>query len=330
MIGSMRAAFIERLGPPGEIRCGDLAAPVPGPTDVLVDVAAVSVNPVDTFVRSGLFATALPFPFVIGRDLVGTVAEAGPGAPGFGPGDRVWCNSLGHAGRQGAAAERAVVPVERLYRLPDGVDPAEAVAVVHPGATACLGLFTHGRLRAGETVLVGGAAGNVGAALVVLAVEAGARVIAVAGAADLEYCRGLGAAEAFDYRDPGWPSAARAACPDGIDVYLDTSGTNELATAVDLLAHRGRVVLLAGARSEPVLPAGRLYMKEGSVVGFVISHATAAELADAAVTVNRLVATGRLRARRLERLPLEAAAQAHERLEKDGPHGTRLVLCPAL
>lgn len=82
----MRAAYIEQLGTPDQIRYGELPTPVPGPTDVLVDTIATTVNPVDTFVRSGVFRTPVTFPLVIGRDLVGTVAEAGPGAVGFAPG----------------------------------------------------------------------------------------------------------------------------------------------------------------------------------------------------------------------------------------------------
>ncbi|AXI78508.1 NADPH:quinone reductase [Peterkaempfera bronchialis] len=322
----MRAAFIEQLGPPQNIRYGQVPSPAPGPTDVLVDVTAVSVNPVDTFVRSGVFRTPVPFPFVIGRDLVGRVAAAGPGAPGFSVGDRVWCNSLGHGGRQGAAAERAVVPADRLYHLPPGVDEAEAVAVVHPAATAYLALVTHGRVRAGDNVLVGGAAGNVGSALVVLAAQAGARVIATASAQDAEYCRSLGAAEVVDYRDPEPDRRIRDLCPDGVDVHLDTSGRNDLGTAVALLAPRGRIVLLAGARSRPVLPAGQLYMKDGSITGFAISHATAAELAEAATTVNRLLAAKLLRPRSLRQLPLGAAAETHHRLEQGELNGKRIVL----
>ncbi|WP_371498444.1 NADPH:quinone reductase [Kitasatospora sp. NBC_00374] len=324
----MRAAFIEQLGPPQNIHYGEVPAPVAGPTDVLVDVLAVSVNPVDTFVRSGVFRTPVPFPFVIGRDLVGRVASAGPGAAGFAEGDLVWCNSLGHGGRQGAAAEQAVVPADRLYHLPAGVDPVEAVAVVHPAGTAHLGLFTHGQLRAGETVLVGGAAGNVGSALLVLAAEAGARVVATAAARDAEYCRSLGAAEVFDYRDPELTRLVHATCPQGIDVHLDTSGANELAGTVELLAPRGRVVLLAGASSRPELPVGPLYMKDCSIRGFVISHASTAELAEAAVTVNRLLAAGRLSPRSVRRLPLSAAAEVHHRLEQGELNGRRVVLVP--
>ncbi|MCP3755193.1 NADPH:quinone reductase [Streptomyces sp. TBY4] len=324
----MRAAFIEELGPAENIRYGEIDPPAPGPTDVLVEVEAVSVNPVDTFVRSGLFRTPVEFPFVIGRDLVGTVVSAGPGAPGFAVGDRVWSNSLGHGGRQGAAAERAAVPADRLYHLPAGVDPAEAVALVHPAGTAYLALFTHGRVRAGETVLIAGAAGNVGSALVVMAVEAGARVIATASARDAEHCRSLGAAAVLDYRDPELADRIREISPRGIDVHVDTSGTNDLTGAVDVLAHRGRIVLLAGARSQPVLPAGALYMKDGSIVGFVISHATTAELAEASGAINRLMESGRLRARSVERASLAEGARTHRRIEDGELHGSRVVLLP--
>ncbi|EFL30420.1 oxidoreductase [Streptomyces viridochromogenes DSM 40736] len=224
----MQAAFIERLGPPDVIRYSEVPAPLPGPSDVLVDVAATTVNPVDTFVRSGLFRTPMDFPFVISRDLVGTVAATGDGVRGFTVGERVWCNSLGHGGRQGAAAEQAVVPADRLYRLPDRVDPYEALATVHPAATAHLALFTHGRLRRGETVVVAGGAGNVGSALVAMAAWAGARVVATARPGDAGYCRRLGAAEVVDHRAGDQWERLRDAAPDGIDLYTDTSKPQRL------------------------------------------------------------------------------------------------------
>ncbi|MDT0307463.1 NADPH:quinone reductase [Streptomyces sp. DSM 44917] len=324
----MRAAYIERLGPPEEIRCGTLPDPEPGPGEVLVEVAASAVNPVDTLVRAGAFRTPVTFPFAVGRDLTGTVLAAGPGAEGFAPGERVWCNSLGHGGRQGAAAERAAVPSDRLYRLPPGADPVEAAAVLHPAATAWLALFRHAGLLAGETVLVAGAAGNVGSALVLQAARAGARVIATAHPRDEEYVRSLGAHEVLDYRRPAG-ARLRALCPDGIDVHVDTSGRQRLAEVVDLLAWRGRIVLLAGTAARPELPAGQLYQRDGSILGFVISRATTAELAGAAEAVNALLAEGALRARAVERLPLEAAPEAHARVENGRVRGGhRLVLLP--
>jgi NADPH:quinone reductase-like Zn-dependent oxidoreductase len=323
----MRAAWIDALGPADSIRYGELPVPDPGPTDVLVRVEAVAVDPVDTFVRSGAYRTPLPFPFVIGRDLVGTVSDVGAGAVGFAVGERVWCNSLGHAGRQGAAAEFAVVAADRLYHLPAGVDPVVAAAIAHPGATAYLALILHGRLAVGETLFVGGGAGHVGSAAIVLGSRAGARVIASARAEDLDHCRGSGAAVALDYRAAGFADALRGAAPDGVDVHLETSGHHDLGLAVDVLADRGRIVVMAGMGARPVFPAGPFYLRDGRIVGFVISNARTSELAAAATCVNDLLVGG-LRPRRIEELPLSAAAEAHRRLETGRARGVRLVLRP--
>lgn len=321
----MNAAFVDGPGPAGAIRHGELPVPVPGAGEVLVRVAASAVNPVDTFVRSGAWATPLPTPFVIGRDLVGTVAAA---THGWEIGDVVWCNSMGHAGRQGAAAAYCAVPADRLYRLPAGVDPVAAVAVLHPAATAWLALFRHARLAAGEVVYVAGGGGNVGAALTELAAGAGARVVASASAADLEFCRRRGAAVAVDYRDPELAARLREAAPDGVDVHVDTSGRHELDAAVGMLAAGGRLVLLAGLRERPVLPVGALYTRDASIVGFAISNAAVDDLAGAAAGINTALAAGGLVPRQVETRPLAGAAGAHEDVERGRAHGRRIVLLP--
>jgi NADPH:quinone reductase-like Zn-dependent oxidoreductase len=312
----MRAAHITELGPPEVIRVGELPVPGPGPTDVLVRVEVVVVDPVDTLVRSGAYRTPTPFPFVVGRDLVGTVAEAGPGAAGFAAGDRVWCNSLGHGGRQGSFAEYAVVPAERLYHLPAGVDPVAAVAVLHPGATAYLALFRHGGLRPTETLYVAGAAGNVGTALTSLARAGGARVLAGARAEDAEWCRAAGADEVVDYRDPELHGRLAALAPGGIDLYVDTSGHLDLPAAIDLLADRGRIVLMAGGTQQLTLPVGPLYTHDRRILGFVISLASTDELAEAAAVLNDRLAAGDLPARVRPVWPLERAAEAHRAVER--------------
>ena len=324
----MRAAYITATGPADSIRVGDLPVPTPGPTGVLVRTLAMAVNHVDTLVRSGTYRTPLPLPFGIGRDLVGEVVEAGPGAPGFTAGDLVWCNSLGHGGRQGSFSEYAVVDAERLYHLPAGVDPGLAVTLAHPAATAHLALFREASLRIGDTVVVGGAGGAVGGALVQLAHLAGARVIATASARDEDWCRGLGADVVIDYRDPAASDRVRAAAPEGVDVHVDTSGHHDLADTVGLMARGGRIIVLAAGRGDPTLPIGALYTGDRSIRGFVISNAPVSDLAVAARDINRLLAAGSLRGRISLTLPLADAARAHRLLEHPDsslPSGRLLV-----
>lgn len=326
--GAMEAAYVRELGGPDAIRCGQLPVPVIGPTDVLVCVEAVTVNPVDTLVRSGAFPTPTPFPFVIGRDLVGTVAAVGAGVDGFAVGDRVWENSLGHGGRQGSFAQYAAVPVDRLYRLPDGVDPVQAVAVAHMAATAWLGLFRHARLEPGQTIYVGGGAGNVGDAVVRLAAAAGARVIAGASGAGLDHCRDAGATTVVDYHDPHAAEQIRGAAG-GVDVYWDTSGHHDFDAAVSSTARGGRILLTAAGPTPRVpLPVDAAYTRDISLHGFVISNATISDLATAARTINECLAEGTLVARIADVLPLTDAAEAHRRMEAGRVSGARLILHP--
>ncbi len=324
---AMRAVFINSLGGPDVIETGELPVPAGGPGDVLVRAEAVAVDHVDRFVRSGAYATPTPFPFVIGRDAVGTVVRSGAAcAHAFAPGDRVWTNSMGHHGRQGAFSEYVLVPADRLYPLPDGADAVATVALLHTAATAYLGLFRHARLAFGETVVIEGAAGGVGSAAIQLAAAAGARVVATASAADAQWCRDLGAEHVVDYRAGDLPDRLGAALPDGADVWWDNSGRNDLELSIPLLGHGGRVVLMSGLGARPPLPAGGIYTRDASITGFAISNASLDDLAAAAVVMNRMLAAGALRVRPPRVLLLEQAAEAH-RLMEDGVK-ERIVLVP--
>jgi 2-desacetyl-2-hydroxyethyl bacteriochlorophyllide A dehydrogenase len=321
----MRAAFVTAPGPASDIQVGTLPIPTPGPTDVLVEVDAAAVNQVDTYVRSGAYPTSMPIPFVVGRDLVGTVTTAGPGS-GFRVGERVWCNSLGHAGRQGSCAEYAVVPGERLYRLPEGLDPVPTVAALHPGATAVLALHEHARVRPGETIVIGGAAGSIGAIAVQLAREAGLRVVATARPDDHDRLRELGASDVVDYRDPDVIDHLRSVVADGADVYWDTSGQAQLAEVAPLLAPRARVVVTAGRGQQAGFGLWPFYTREVRILGFVISLATVAELDAAARTLNRRLAGPGLAIRVAHELPLAETARGHALVEQ-GTRG-RVVIRP--
>lgn len=321
----MRAAYVTDLGPPENIRVGELPPPNVGASDVLVHTRALAVNYVDTLIRSGRYPTRTPFPFVIGRDLVGVVAAYGDAVDGFRVGDAVWCNSLGHRGRQGSFAEYAAVPQDRLYRLPDRADPVETVALLHAAATAYLGLFREARLRYGQRVVVSGAGGAVGTAAVQLAAASGAHVIATARAEDADWCRSAGAEAVFDYRDPDLWKRIAAATPGGIDVFLETSRHYAFEHTLPLLGRGGRFVLITGIGSTVPLPLEQLYLRDASLRGFVISNASVTDLADAATAINDGISRGLLHVRIGTRLPLEESAQAH-RLMESGTRGPIVVL----
>lgn len=323
----MQAAFVERLGPADGIRIGRLPVPEPAPGQVLVAVEAVAVDMVDTYVRAGTYKTDVPLPYILGRDLVGTVSAAPSGSP-WRVGDRVWANSLGHDGRQGVSAEFAAVAAERLYPMPPDATAHTILALAHAGATAHLGWFAHAALRAGETVFVGGGGGNVGLPAVAFAADAGARVIASAAAADADRVRRAGAAVVFDYRDAELSDRLAQAAPDGVDVFWETSGHHDGGLLARVLAPGARVLLTAVA-GPALLPLPQLYTRDVSLLGFVISRAAVADLARAAAAVNGAAARLAPLLRPPTVLPLGSAREAHELMESGGVRGRLILEIPA-
>jgi NADPH:quinone reductase-like Zn-dependent oxidoreductase len=322
----MKAAYIEATGGAGNIRVGELPMPRPQATEVLVRLEASEVNHVDLFVRSGAFPTALTFPFVIGRDLVGTVVSVGDAVEEFSVGDRVWSNSLGHDGRQGSFSEYVAAPADRVYPLPDGVDPAEAAPVLHAAGTAHIGLVREARLWPGETIVVGSASGAVGTAIVELAATMGARVIAGASTGDEQWVAERGADIVIDKHAEDFFDQVSRAAPSGVDVWWDPNGGDDFDETIPILAQGARVIVMAGMQSAPRVPIGKLYTRDASVLGFAISNASAADLAEAAKSINHMLSTGRLKARVGQTFHLAEAAEAHRALEAGGVHGRGLIL----
>ncbi|HEY5855157.1 MAG TPA: NADPH:quinone reductase [Aldersonia sp.] len=324
---TMAAAFIRATGGVDRIEVGRLPVPRLGPTDVLVRFEASEVNHVDVFVRSGAYQTPLPFPFVIGRDVVGTVASVGGAVDRFVPGEHVWTNSLGHAGRQGTFSEYVVIDVDRAYRLPDGVEPVDAAVVLHGAGTAHVGLVREARLLPGETVFVGGAAGAVGMAVMQFATAMGAQVVASASPRDADLCRAGGAGTVVDYRADDRYDRIRQAIPEGIDVWWDTSGHLDLEACLPLMRRGGRVLVMAGLGATLALPVGSMYTNDVSLRGFAVSNATAGDLSKAAVAINHLLTAGSLKARIGATYHLADAAKAHEAMES-GPVRGRILVVP--
>lgn len=331
----MKAAFYETTGSPDVIRYGELPRPTPGPGEVLVRVAASSVNPIDTYIRSGAVAMSLPRPFIPGCDLAGTVQAVGPEVKHLKPGDRVWGSNQGLLGRQGTAAEYAAVQEQWLYPTPPGVSDQEAAAAALVGITAHLGLFRCARVQAGETVFVNGGTGGVGSMVVQMARAAGAKVITTVGSEEKAWqCRSWGADGVINYKKEDVAARVKELTGGhGVNVWYETQREPDFVKTVDLLARRGRMVVMAGRQAQPVFPVGPFYVKDLSLYGFAMFNASPEEQRQCALDLGRWLAAKKVQVVIGRTFPLREAAAAHRLQEENTLHkaGTlsgKIVLVP--
>ncbi len=253
----MKAAYIEKTGSVDQITYGDLPKPKATGAQVVVQVKAVSVNPIDTYIRSGAVAMELPKPFIVGCDLAGVVESVGPDAKRVKIGDRVWGSNQGLLGRQGTFAQFAAVDEQWLYPIPEEVSFEDAAAIALVAITAHLGLFRDAQLKMGEKVFVHGGSGGVGSCVVQMARAVGARVMTTAGNDDkVQICRKLGASVVVNYRT-GSVDDALGRFGD-VDVWWESLREPNLERAISHLALRGRIIIMAGRDAKPVLPVRTL------------------------------------------------------------------------
>lgn len=334
----MKAAFIEKTGGPEVIQYGELPMPSLKPHEVLVKVEAVSVNPIDTYIRNGANYWPLPQPFIVGCDLAGTIVELGSEVAASGHdwsvGTRVWGSNQGLLGRQGTFAEYVAVDPQWLYPTPENVSADVAAACALVGITAHLGLFAHGNLKSGETIFVRGGTGGVGAMVLQMARASGAKVITTAGSSEkASRCKQLGADEVIEYRGTDWAQELLRLAPQGVDLFWETLREPDFDAAVAAMAPRGRMILMAGRDARPPFPVGPFYVKGCSLHGFAMFKATAAEQAVAAQQINTWLSHGKIAACIDRVLPLADASLAHALQEantvrKEGNLAGKLVLKP--
>lgn len=316
----MQAAFIHQVGPWSNIQYGELPRPVLKDNQVLVKTAQVVVDPIDIYIRSGHYPFQLPLPYIIGRDMWGTVESAGTSVKKFKAGDRVWSNNQGVQGRQGTFAQVLAIDENLLYPLPAGVEGVEVVTVCHSALTAYTGLFQKGCIKFGQTLFVNGGAGNVGSAIIQMARLAGAKIITTAGSEEkIRWCKEIGADCVINYKTEDVHAAIKAYAPDGVDMYWDTTREPDFEKAVHSLAFKGRIILMAGSTAKPPFPVGPFYSKSASLIGFTINRATAEEMQEGADAINRLLKDRKLKGRIYKTLTLKEAAEAHriQESEKD-------------
>jgi len=312
---TMKAAAIDRFGPPSVLKLIDLPTPEPEADQIVIAVHTAGVGGWDAEIRAGEWPPPGPrkrFPMVLGLDGAGTVVAKGSRVRRFAIGDRVWAYDSENAG---FSAQYVAVDAENAGRVPKRMTLRAAGAGSATALTAFQGVADHAEVRDGQTVLVFGATGAVGTLAVQFAAARGARVIATAtGRKATDLVRKLGARVAIDARSRDAMAELQLAAPGGIDVVLAFAGGRSLERMLDLVSRGGRIVYPNGVEPVPEKRSGvRLisYDAEGGVEAFT--------------RLTRASEQARLKVPIAASFPLARAADAHRRVKQGHVLG-RVVL----
>jgi len=323
----MKAVRATRWCDPGDLEYADVPTPTPGPDEVLIDVKAVGCNFPDILIVQGKYQKKPALPFSPGVEVSGTVRVAGANARRFEPGDPVFA-LLGHGGY----AEAAVAPERQVYALPPTLNFEEGAAFGLVYQTSYCALVHRAQLRAGEWLLVHGAAGGVGLSAVQIGKALGARVIATAGAPEkLEVARQAGADHRINYRTEDWVTRVKEITGGGADVIYDPVGGDVFDGSSKCIAFEGRLLVIgfAGGRI-PEIAANRILLKNISVVGVhwgLYQERQSPLVRQWMDELFALVERGKLRPVIWKKFPLAQAAQALAAIASRESFG-KVVLVP--
>lgn len=308
---SVKAVLCKQYGPPETLVIEELPSPHPGAGEVVVAVKAASVNFPDVLIIQNKYQFKPPLPFSPGSELSGIVKEAGEGVKGFKTGDRVMAFTT-----YGAFAEEVKIEASRLLPIPKGMSYESAAAFVLTYGTSDHALRDRAALRAGETLLVLGAAGGVGLAAVEIGKALGARVIACASSEDkLSVCREHGADATIDYVHEDLRGRIKALTEGrGVDVVYDAVGGAYSEPAFRSIAWRGRHLVVGFAAGEiPRLPLNLALLKGAAIIGVFwgdFARREPRQFAESIQQLARWYGEGRLRPHVSRVFPLEEAAEA--------------------
>ncbi|WP_176590283.1 NADP-dependent oxidoreductase [Sphingobium sp. EM0848] len=321
----MRAIILNRFGGTEVLQPAEIERPRAAPGGVVVQVAFAGVNPADWKAREGWLAPFFDyhFPFVLGFDAAGIVAEIGDGVNGLAVGDRVVTASNQGRGERGSYAEYVASDQERVVKLPDHVSLRDAATLPTAGMTAWEAVFDVGGAAPGQKVLINGGAGGTGSYAIQLARMAGAEVAATCGPQNLDYVRALGADLAIDYRKGAVLDAVRAWAPDGVDLIIDTVGQGSLLQSIEMVKRGGLVVQISTLIADEPMPD----MTQAEALGVRVTVASST-FPNQPRQLNGLVdalATGRIRAPEIHVMPLHAAAEAQQRVAAGHVRGKILL-----
>jgi NADPH:quinone reductase-like Zn-dependent oxidoreductase len=299
---TMMAWRVHEFGPPEVMKFERVPWPEPGPGEVLVKVEAAGVGPWDGWIRAGKSALPQPLPLTLGSDLPGEIVAMGPGVSGLRVGDHVY--GVTNPQFLGAYAEYALASAAMVSNKPASLTHGEAASVPVVSVTAWQALFDHAQLKAGQTVVIHGAAGNVGSYAVQLARRAGVQTIVTVATDTISFVRDLGANTVIDYRTERFEESVRDA-----DAVIDLVGGETQNRSFQVLRRGGKLI------SAVSRPDQRLAERHGVEAAFFLVRVTSQYLAEIA----RLVDGGKLRTNVGAVLPLADAREAHFILERLRP-----------
>lgn len=320
----MKAIRIHEFGTPEVMQLEDVPSPTPTADEVLIEIKAVGVNPVDTYVRGGKYG-AREFPFTPGFDGAGVVLQVGPGVQAFSPGQRVFTACF--AG--GTYAQQCLCPAAQVYALPKNVSFVQGATLGVPYGTAYRSLFQRAHAAAGKTVFIHGGSGGVGIAAIQLAKAAGLKIVATAGTdAGRQLLRQQGADLALDHHRPEhFDQVLDFTDGQGVDVLLEMLADANLANDLKVMAQKGEVVVIGSRGPVEKLDARDLMSREAIVYGTLLALATKAENEQAYQAIQKGLADGTLNPVIAREMPLSDAAKAHHEIIESAHYG-KIVLIP--
>ncbi|BET65915.1 NADPH:quinone reductase [Opitutales bacterium ASA1] len=321
----MKAIRVAEFGGPGVLQMVEMPEPVPGPGEVRVRLRAIGVNPVETYIRAGVYAHKPALPYTPGGDGAGVVDAVGSGVTGIAVGDRVYTSGS----LTGTYAEYAVCAAARVHALPDAVTFAQGAAIGVPYGTAYRAVVQRGGLLAGECVLVHGASGGVGTAAVQIARALGAFVIGTAGTTEgCALVTAQGAHAVVNHREGGYLERIRglAEARGGVQLVVEMLANVNLGHDLGLLGPRGRVVVV-GSRGPVEINPRALMGCDGDIRAMTLFNVAPEDYMRIHAALFAGLESGALRPVVGRELALADAAEAHRAVIEDRAYG-KIVLLP--
>jgi NADPH2:quinone reductase len=318
----MKAIRVHTFGGPEAMNLEEVADLQPGPGQIAVRIRAVGVNPVDTYIRAGMYARKPELPYTPGSDAAGDVVAVGEGVRRVKVGERVYTSGT----LTGAYAEQALCTEDQVHRLADRISYSQGAAVNVPYATAYRALFQRARGVPGETVLVHGASGGVGTGAVQLARAAGFTVIGTGGTErGRELVKENGAHFVLDHGTADYlDQLMRLTDGRGVDVILEMLANVNLAKDLTVLALHGRVVVIGNRGAIEINPREAMG-RDAAILGMTLFNVSPSELASIHAALVAGLENGTLNPVVGQELPLADAPRAHEEVMKPGAYG-KIVL----